>query len=182
MMKLTEFLKRPRQYLPLVKIDLRVGKHHQTAFGLSILVFVLILFLAAISDFAYSRYQITQLTLSLQPAGESERFPPRKMSDEQLTAVRNAHEQLSIPWGSLFLTLEAIQSDKVVLISIEPDPQKKRVRILAEAPDVYEMLEYVKAISGQPGIRNLHISSQKNSDNQETPAIRFVLDGDWGAQ
>ena len=109
----------------------------------------------------------------------SDSKPHSSLSPEETDSIQKSVNQLAIPWGTLFSAMEAISTDKVVLISLEPDADKRSVRIIAEAPDVYEMLKYIRALSSQPQIDKVYLVNQKTGDDQQDQPVRFTLEGYW---
>jgi hypothetical protein len=98
---------------------------------------------------------------------------------EEVALVRASIERLSLPWGSLFSALEKVDAEKVSLISLEPDPQKSIVKIVAEAPDVYEMLEYMRGLAAEPNFRDVLLTQYELRLETANQPVRFILIASW---
>jgi len=98
---------------------------------------------------------------------------------EEVAVVRAGIERLSLPWGSLFSALEKVNAEKVSLVSLEPNAQKNSVKIIAEAPDVYEMLAYVRALSIQPSLKNVLLTQYEIRLEAANQPVRFILAASW---
>jgi len=117
-----------------------------------------------------SRPSVTRLKSSIkETVGKS----------EEITAVKAAMGELSRPWEVLFTTLENVQISQVTLLSVEPIPKQKRLRISAAAADFNSMLEYVSALGRQPILKDVFLLEHEyGSDGSPTP-IRFVVEAIW---
>ena len=61
--------------------------------------------------------------------------PGRKVSAEELAAVRETVDRLATPWDRLFAALESAASDQVALLGIQPDPKAGTVVISGDSKD-----------------------------------------------
>lgn len=171
---------RPR-HLSYVALDLSVQSRKASIKSVVVLFLTSVLLIVAGLDYINVTNQFSIINKAANPARELNDTKLRyKSSPEEVGAIQKEVNELTIPWGILFTAMEAIHSDKVVLISLEPSAEKKNVRIVAEVSDVYQMLDYVRAFSAQPGIYKVHLVNQKTTDNQQEQIIRFILEGYWG--
>ena len=140
---------------------------------------ILLLLAALAADYFYSLNKISELRGAASIEGgvsvQSEPIDP-----EEFANVERGIHQLAIPWGTLFTALENVHTDKVILLSLDPDSEKQSVRILAETSDVYEMLGYIRALAAQPKVEHVVLVSQKAGENTQVPTVRFTLEAYWG--
>jgi nitrate reductase NapAB chaperone NapD len=82
-------------------------------------------------------------------------------------------------WANLLNAVEAMATKKVALLVLEPDAASGKVRVTAEAKDVSAMLDYLKQLQQQPGLRDVVLLSQQvNEDNPQQP-VRFIVGAQW---
>ena len=78
-------------------------------------------------DAAWS-YHSARSTLSENQARVAKRTPggaAPKATPQEVAAVRETVQRLSLPWDELFSALESAASDKVALAAIEPDCESR---------------------------------------------------------
>ncbi len=90
--------------------------------------------------------------------------------------------ELSTPWTSLLLELEAASRDtqgQVAVLSIEPDHEKHRVHISGESRSLPLALAYVERLQKTHALRYPMLDSHEvKADDPERP-VRFALTADW---
>ena len=96
-------------------------------------------------DAAWS-YHAARSTLSENQARVAKRTPggaAPKATPQEVAAVRDTVQRLSLPWGELFSALESAASDRVALAGIEPDAKAGTVTITGDGKDYLAALSYV---------------------------------------
>lgn len=90
--------------------------------------------------------------------------------------------ELSLPWSQLLDDLEAAgeaNSRDIALLSIEPDREKRRVRIGAEARTLPAALAYVQRLQRAGALRYPLLDNHKvRTDVSERP-VYFEMTADW---
>lgn len=100
------------------------------------------------------------------------------------TEFRRANEvvdRLAAPWDALFKAVESAGSEDVALLGMQPDPEKRLVRIDAEAKDFSAMLEYVRRLDRQQALDSVHIVSHQINQQDPQKPVRFVAIASWAA-
>lgn len=94
--------------------------------------------------------------------------------------ARSVSVQLGLPWQRFFVALgEASKDGNVALISIEPDPLKAQVVLVAEARNMDAMLDFVSALQASPDFNEVVLQSHNiNKAVPENP-VRFRLAAGW---
>jgi len=180
MMKLTSILHRKKRVTrpAAIKLDLSSSSRPMAVADAVFLGVAALASMAVVADYFNSRGQIASILQAATGAAAQSAPSPRIGADE-LNAAQKAMDQLVIPWNVLFSAMEKAASDKVRLISLEPDAEKRRMRIVAETEDVYEMLEYLRRLSAQPGLGKIVLGNQQAMEDGQKPAVRFTLEGSW---
>ncbi len=104
-----------------------------------------------------------------------------KTTPQEVAAVRETVQRLSLPWDELFTALESAASDKVALAAIEPDPRAGTVTISGDGKDYLAALSYVLNLSRTEGLERVQLvrHEQKNEGNG---AVSFAVSAAWGAK
>ena len=104
-----------------------------------------------------------------------------KATPQEVAAVRETVQRLSLPWDELFMALESAASDKVALAAIEPDPRTGTVTISGDGKDYLAALSYVLNLSRTEGLERVQLvrHEQKNEGNG---AVSFAVSAAWSAK
>lgn len=170
--------KKPAAKLSTIKLDLNISASTMPTVDMVFLGLAVLLSVAVVADYFNSRAQIASIQQAATGTTTSV-MPISKIGSNELNAAQSSMEKLALPWNVLFAAMESAASDKVKLISLEPDAEKRRMRIVAETEDVYGMLEYVRRLSAQPGLSNITLSNQQVEEDQQKSVVRFTVDGSW---
>lgn len=97
---------------------------------------------------------------------------------EEIAVVKGVMTELSLPWESLFRTLETLNIPDIKLVAVEPNPKQHKLRLTAEASDIGTMLLYVERISRQPIFNDVLLLTHEQTTNDMMP-VRFVVEAAW---
>jgi hypothetical protein len=94
--------------------------------------------------------------------------------------ARNVSVQLSLPWQRFFVGLgEASKSGNVAFISIEPDPSKGHVVLVAEARSMEFMLKFVSDMQASPDFSEVALQSHTINKAVPEKPVRFRVAATW---
>lgn len=170
--------RKPAASLSQIKLDLNLPTQAITVKEMIMLGLASLVLMAVVVDYFNSRARIVFIQQSATGTSAAT-MPISKIGTSELSAAQASMARLALPWNVLFAAMESATSDKVKLISLEPDAEKRHMRIVAETEDVYEMLEYVRRLTAQPGLSNITLSNQQVAEDQQKSAVRFTVDGSW---
>lgn len=131
-------------------------------------------------DAAWS-YHAARSTLSENQARLAKRTPggaAPKATPQEVAAVRETVQRLSLPWGELFSALESAASDKVALAGIEPDAKAGTVTITGDGRDYLAALSYVLNLSRTEGLERVQLVRHE----QKNEGVSFAVSAAWGAK
>lgn len=95
-------------------------------------------------------------------------------------AASNVSQQLNLPWQRFFAELgEFSKSGDVALMSIEPDPGKGSVVLVAEGRDLNAMLRFVSSLQKSPEFSDVLLQSHTVNRLVPERPIRFRLSVAW---
>ena len=100
---------------------------------------------------------------------------PPSASPEEIAVARDTVARLSLPWDKLFSALEAAASDRVALLSIDPDPKSGTVTISGDSKDYLAALTYVLNLSREDALSGVQLARhEQKSDPQKTVAFSVL--------
>jgi hypothetical protein len=103
-----------------------------------------------------------------------------KARDTTLADMRRVQDQLKLPWGELFATLEGLASKDVALLSLTPDARKRQLRLSAEARDLAAMLEFHRQLEDSAALHDVALISHEIVEHAQGRPVRFSLIAAWG--
>jgi len=101
---------------------------------------------------------------------------------EKIEQARKLADFLLIPWGDVFAALEAAALDDSALLSIEPDPKKRQVKITAEAKNKDVMFAYIQRLDATPQLAGVYLLKHEIMMDVDQHPIRFVAVARWKEQ
>lgn len=129
------------------------------------------------------RWEAKWRTLQNQQSRDANPAPVNGVGWEQMQAELKAANrviaQLSLPWDALFREVEASVNQDVTLLSVEPDVEKREVRITAETSNFATMLEYEKRLLTIALFKDAHIVSHQIQVQDPQRPVRFVVNAQW---
>jgi hypothetical protein len=91
-----------------------------------------------------------------------------------------ASKQLGLPWTRLFAAIgKAGTGGDVALVSIEPEPLKASVVLVAEARNLDGMLGFVNALQASPDLADVTLQSHTINKTVPEQPVRFRLTASW---
>lgn len=97
----------------------------------------------------------------------------------QFQRAEQVIRQLALPWNDLFRALEASQSKKIALLSVQPDAARREVRIAAEARDFPAMVGYVERLQQSEWLSQAHLQNHQVREQEPERPIRFTVSASW---
>jgi len=126
-------------------------------------------------------YHTAKSTLGENQARLAQRTPARnapKVSPQEVAAVRETVQRLTLPWDDLFAAIESVASDKVALAAIEPDPRNGTVTISGDSKDYLAALSYVLNLSHSEGLDRVQMVRHE----QKNEGVSFAVSAAWSAR
>ena len=142
---------------------------------------VLLAAAACVATDAGVSYYAAKSTLTENQARLTKRTPGAsapKASPQEVAAVRETVQRLSLPWDELFAALESAASDKVALAAIEPDARAGTVTISGDGKDYLAALSYVLNLSRTEGLERVQLVRHE----QKNEGVAFAVSAAWSAK
>ena len=89
---------------------------------------------------------------------------------------------LTLPWDNLFKDMESSNKERVALLAITPDPDKRTLKITAEAKDFNAMIAYIRFLQSRDSLTGVYLLSHHIEERSAEKPIRFVLAASWVLQ
>jgi len=95
-------------------------------------------------------------------------------AEQEAREVQSVLRQLSLPWPQMIESVESTASREVALLQLQPEPERRVLRLTAEAGTSEAMLEYVRRLGESKLLTGAHlISHQVQRENSAHP-VQFV--------
>ena len=159
-----------------LQIDFRATRRHSPWIGR-----VMLAVAALVALDAGASYYTARNTLLENQARLTQRTPARsapKVSPQEVAAVRETVQRLTLPWDDLFSAIESVASDKVSLAAIEPDPRNGTVTISGDSKDYLAALSYVLNLSHSEGLARVQLVRHE----QKNQGVSFAVSAAWSAK
>jgi hypothetical protein len=101
---------------------------------------------------------------------------------ENLIYANRVVQNLSLPWDMLFKTVEGTGNVPVALLSVQPDAQKRLVKISGEAKDYAAILTYLARLDEGGKLSNVHLLSHQIKPDDPQHPLLFTVSANWKAQ
>ncbi|MBI3902531.1 MAG: PilN domain-containing protein [Nitrosomonadales bacterium] len=98
---------------------------------------------------------------------------------QEIKNANDALHHLSVPWGTLFDAVESSRGSRVTLLTLEPDFEKRQVKIGGEAKNYDAIMKYITEMQGRDIFGPVYLQHHEiRHDDPEKP-VRFTLLANW---
>jgi Tfp pilus assembly protein PilN len=148
--------------------------------------------LAAVAYTLLGYQEVTERTVQLQarlgamkPAVERSDTKAGRRNDEelrrQLQLAVQVVQRKAMPWDALFRDIEEATDKNVGLLSIQPEPANRVLRIEGEARDLESLTAYIARLEERPSLRNVHLVTHELRNEAGQRSVRFGVNATWAA-
>jgi len=113
--------------------------------------------------------------LQLRAGGAPPDAKAARQRTEELQRARMVSRQLTLPWGTLFESIEKAATSRVALLGLQPDAAQSVVRITAQSRDLSDALEFVRRLEATRRLRGVHLASHQIQEQDPQRPVRFVV-------
>lgn len=100
-------------------------------------------------------------------------------SKEDVLRAVQAADRLNTPWDSLFESVEGAMDGQSVLLGMEPDMERRELRLRIEAKDMEAMLRCLKRIDTAPGLHGAYLEMHQVFLQDPQHPVRFTVLVRW---
>lgn len=120
---------------------------------------------------------------SLEKAG-AHRMPVARADDGAALQleVRQANEilqQLALPWDGLFKAIESSNEKEVALLSVQPEVQRRVLKLSGEAKNFDALLGYIDRLQKNTALSGVYLTQHEIRSQDPEKPVRFSLIANW---
>lgn len=97
----------------------------------------------------------------------------------ELKQANDVARQLTLPWERLFQALESVSGKDVSLLGLEPNTERKVVKIRGEAKNMAVLLDYIKRLEQCGAFGTVFLQNHMVQQQDPDQPVRFALLADW---
>jgi hypothetical protein len=170
--------------MAILDFDFHPPTTRPTLAGVLLLLAGLAAVAAAIASVRHADAARTDLQeqVALQEQAVQKRVPNRSLAKRNASrseAAKLARARvvatLEYSWEPMFKALEATQSKKIALLSLDANQTKKQVRVVAEARTLTDAVEYIGLLQRQPAIKRALLQQHEVQSEPAEHPVRFTL-------
>lgn len=132
---------------------------------------------------AWQAASATQAGLAMQIAALEQDSPRRaaRPAPRGDDARQRVAAQLSYVWQPAFDALASARSEKIALVSLDALQAKSQLKLVAEARQLGDAVDFVDALQQQPGVRRAALFQHEVQADAEQQPVRFTVVVELGA-
>jgi hypothetical protein len=96
--------------------------------------------------------------------------------------IKNANDvlhRLSVPWEELFNAVESSSGSHVTLLALEPDFDKKQVKISGEANSYKTIMNYITKLQDHDVLGSVYLQNHDVKQDDPDNPVRFSIVANW---
>jgi hypothetical protein len=90
-----------------------------------------------------------------------------------------AVREINRSWERLFKAVEAVGGTDVTLLALEPNPEKRSVRLGGEARNMSALLDYIRRLQEHDVFGAIYLQNHQVQQQEAQKPVRFILLADW---
>lgn len=118
-----------------------------------------------------------QIAALVQEKPRSSAKPAARGDDTQARVAA----QLAYSWQPAFDALAAARSNKIALLSLDAVQAKSQLKLVAEARQLADAVDFIDALQQQPGVKRAALVQHEVQDDVDEQPVRFNILVEFGA-
>ncbi len=151
--------------------------------GIAVLIFALVVAAIFVVRYRDARQELAALDAA-QGLLNAERRPARAVSKERLEEearqVDSIMRQLTLPWAQMIESVEAASTSGVAILQMQPEAQRRLLRLTAEAKSGEAMLQYVRRLGETKVLSEVHLVNHQVQLDDPARPIHFGVQAAFG--
>ncbi|WP_417067561.1 hypothetical protein [Niveibacterium terrae] len=107
------------------------------------------------------------------------RATPAPLPKSSAEAINSAIASLNVPWPKLLAAVEDSRPENVWLLSLAANPDKRSLKLQAEALDDKPLYEFAQALESTGDFSRLEPLDQQKTDAEQGGRVRLSLEATW---
>jgi Tfp pilus assembly protein PilN len=162
-----------------MKIDFAGGSTPPSPAGLLAIALAVVACVGAVAPCLEAFGQLQQDHATLAGARLRVQDASVSLSPKQIESVNRTVRQLNLPWASLWDAVEAGLSDRVALLSLEPEAGTRTLRLQGEAKSAEDMIDFTEALANDKRFLSARLVRHDINDSDRNRPYRFQLEAQW---
>ncbi len=105
--------------------------------------------------------------------------PDAEQRAREVTKANEVLRRITLPWDELFAAIESAAPGQVALLTMEPDAEKRVLKISGEAKHVAAMLDYIRLLERRPMFHTVTLSNHQVQVTDPQRPVHFSLVAAW---
>ena len=93
--------------------------------------------------------------------------------------AREVLQRLSVPWHTLFQSIERAHIDDVALIAVQPDAQRRSMTVVGEAKEYNDVLTYVTRLRSEAPLTDVYLVGNEAKESDPHRPLLFTIAAQW---
>lgn len=103
-----------------------------------------------------------------------------KQDEKIVKNAKRIYDELTIPWSGLFDRFESASlREKISLISLTPIPNTQSVKIVGEAKNINDAIDYLSELCEKSDLKYCHLDSYQNTEKESVALTEFSATVQW---
>jgi len=170
---------------PRIELDFARKRPPVNRVGAALLAVGLVCATLVVADYRGIAAESAGLEVRLSAISPDHRAAaPDKAAARAAEEAGDAVAELATPWSVLLQELERAGEDSdgsVAVLAVEPDREKRQVRVVAEARTLPIALAYVERLQKSAALRYPMLESHEVQAKDPERPVRFQIKADWKA-
>jgi len=98
---------------------------------------------------------------------------------QEIAQANEILDQLTLPWDGLFQVVETSADKNVALLAIQPDVQKRLVRLSGEARNLKALLDYLARLEKSGVLQHVYLTNHEIKVQDPDRPVHFALVAEW---
>jgi len=94
--------------------------------------------------------------------------------EEEAAGIESVLRRLALPWPQMIESVESTASPQVALLQLQPEPERRLLRLTAEAGTPEAMLEYLRRLGESKALTDVHLVSHQIQRDDPSHPVQFV--------
>jgi hypothetical protein len=110
---------------------------------------------------------------------------PAVLNDETRAEIQRANaviDRIAVPWYALFRDLEQAADRNVALLAVEPEADRRSVKIDGEAKSLQAILAYMVKLEQAPTLSGVTLTNHALKESGGQRPVAFSVTGQWTVQ
>ena len=162
---------------PPLQLDFVAPRRQPRLAGMVVLAAAVVLAGHLVERYSAAQARLQQLEAAegLLSTSRPAKTIPRERLEGEMKSAQATVRQLALPWGELIDSLERAALKEVAVLHVQPDAQRRLVRVTAEADGERLMLEYLRRLGATGSFGEVHLVSHQVREDDPKRPIQFAL-------